>query len=138
MKPIIVATDLGPSSQKVVAAAAQLANDGAALIPVHVLTNDRLDDYRESLPVEGAFLDVLQARLAGDVKEQFIGVPNVEAPVMLIGDPGSMLIAKAEELNAGYLVIGIRNRSRVGKLLMGSVAQEILLNAPCPVLGVPV
>jgi len=42
-------------------------------------------------------------------------------------------IAKAEE--ADLIVIGIRHRSRLGKLLLGSDAQTILLEAPCSVLA---
>lgn len=37
-----------------------------------------------------------------------------------------------------YLVLGIRSRSRVGKFIMGSDVQMILLSTPCPVLGVPI
>jgi nucleotide-binding universal stress UspA family protein len=34
------------------------------------------------------------------------------------------------------LVIGLRKRSAVGKLIMGSMAQEILMNISCPILAV--
>ena len=44
--------------------------------------------------------------------------------------------ALTETLPISLVVIGLRKRSAVGKLLMGSVSQDILLNVPCPVLAV--
>jgi nucleotide-binding universal stress UspA family protein len=44
--------------------------------------------------------------------------------------------ALVESLHASLLIIGIRKRTPVGKLIMGSVAQEILLSVSCPVLAV--
>jgi nucleotide-binding universal stress UspA family protein len=38
--------------------------------------------------------------------------------------------------NASMLVIGLRRRTAVGKLIMGSMAQEILMNISCPILAV--
>ena len=44
--------------------------------------------------------------------------------------------AMIDPLNVSLLIIGLRKRSPVGKLLLGSVAQELLLNVSCPVLAV--
>jgi nucleotide-binding universal stress UspA family protein len=46
------------------------------------------------------------------------------------------LIRTAEATDADFIVIGLRRRSPVGKLLLGSNAQRVLLDAACPVLAV--
>ncbi|WP_144723368.1 universal stress protein [Cellulosimicrobium sp. TH-20] len=46
------------------------------------------------------------------------------------------LVGAAERSSAELIVIGLRRRSPVGKLILGSNAQRILLDAPCPVLAV--
>ena len=42
----------------------------------------------------------------------------------------------ADETDADLIVIGLRRRTPVGKLILGSNAQRILLDAPCAVLAV--
>lgn len=51
-------------------------------------------------------------------------------------EPAEDLIAVADEVDATLIVIGLRRRTPVGKLILGSNAQRILLDAPCPVLAV--
>lgn len=51
-------------------------------------------------------------------------------------DVADDLIRMVEENDAELIVIGLRRRSPVGKLILGSNAQRILLDAPCPVLAV--
>ncbi|CAN5555818.1 universal stress protein [soil metagenome] len=51
-------------------------------------------------------------------------------------DPAEDLIAVAEDVGADFIVIGLRRRTPVGKLILGSNAQRVLLDAPCPVLAV--
>jgi nucleotide-binding universal stress UspA family protein len=46
------------------------------------------------------------------------------------------LIDYAAEHDAAVLVVGVRRRSPVGKAVLGSVAQDLMLRAECPVLGV--
>ncbi|TCN30044.1 nucleotide-binding universal stress UspA family protein [Kribbella orskensis] len=51
-------------------------------------------------------------------------------------DAADQILKLATELNAELIVIGLRRRTPVGKLLLGSQAQTILLEAECPVLAV--
>jgi nucleotide-binding universal stress UspA family protein len=51
-------------------------------------------------------------------------------------ETGEDIIKIAEEKKAEEIIIGIQRRSKVGKLLFGSTAQYIILNAPCPVVTV--
>ena len=51
-------------------------------------------------------------------------------------EAGENLIQFANERQADMIIIGIKKRSKVGKLLTGSNAQYVLLQAKCPVLTV--
>jgi nucleotide-binding universal stress UspA family protein len=51
-------------------------------------------------------------------------------------ETGEDIIKIAEERQAEEIIIGIQRKSKVGKLLFGSTAQYIILNAPCPVVTV--
>jgi nucleotide-binding universal stress UspA family protein len=50
--------------------------------------------------------------------------------------PGEDLVQFARDNNIDTVFIGIKKRSKVGKLMFGSTAQYVLLNAPCPVVAV--
>jgi nucleotide-binding universal stress UspA family protein len=67
-----------------------------------------------------------EAGVPGRVVEEPVGVSVVDRMLGLV-----------EETSARMLVIGIRRRSPVGKLLLGSNAQQLILQARCPVLCVP-
>jgi nucleotide-binding universal stress UspA family protein len=51
-------------------------------------------------------------------------------------DPAEDLIEAAEGGAGDLIVIGLRRRTPIGKLILGSNAQRILLDAPCPVIAV--
>ncbi|ACV09080.1 universal stress protein [Jonesia denitrificans] len=74
--------------------------------------------------------------------EGFVGQAieaGVQASVEVLSerkDVADDLISVADQRNAQVIVIGLRRRSPVGKLILGSNAQRILLDAPCPVLAV--
>jgi nucleotide-binding universal stress UspA family protein len=64
------------------------------------------------------------------------GVSNEVRQLVRGLEPAEDIIAVAQEVSADFIVIGLRRRSPVGKLILGSNAQRILLEAPCPVLAV--
>ena len=51
-------------------------------------------------------------------------------------EPGEDLTRLAEEHEVDEIIVGVRRRSKVGKLVFGSTAQYVILNAPCPVVTV--
>lgn len=53
-----------------------------------------------------------------------------------LSDPSDAVVQVAQIHEARLIVIGLRRRTPVGKLILGSIAQRILLEATCPVLAV--
>jgi nucleotide-binding universal stress UspA family protein len=137
---VVVASDLTGASDKVVATAGGLASAlGAELVSVHVITDARLKEVQDSMPHEGADLDGILERFRHDLDQQLTrvaaGIPS--SSEVVVGEEAPNLEAFAADRGADMLVIGVRNRSRIGKLLMGSVTQEVLLASKCPVVAVP-
>lgn len=73
-------------------------------------------------------------RVKGVLEER--GLDHEVRQLVRGNDPAEDLISVAEQENADFIVIGLRRRSPVGKLILGSNAQRILLDASCPVLAV--
>jgi len=60
------------------------------------------------------------------------GPENVTATGAL-GDPAPRILHEADERGSSYIVLGPRKQTPIGKALMGSVSQLVLLNADCTV-----
>jgi nucleotide-binding universal stress UspA family protein len=102
---------------------------GARLVVVNTSRGDALVDERY---VDDEQLAILRAKLADS------GLDHQLVHTMRGRDAAEEILAVAEERRAQLVVIGLRRRSPVGKLLLGSTAQRVLLDAPCPVLAVKV
>jgi nucleotide-binding universal stress UspA family protein len=83
-------------------------------------------DDSESLPAE---LETLRQSLGSAGLEL-----SVEPPSPL--DPDDALIQAAQLHQAELIVIGLRHRTPMGKMLLGSYSQKVLLKADCAVLAV--
>lgn len=110
---------------------AEARRHGAQLIIVHSMRGggDPDEEEREILAYR-AELDAIEERLAKE------GIPHRTRRLIRGFSPAEDLVKVVAEEEADMIVIGIRRRSRTGKFLMGSDAQEILLKAECPVVCV--
>jgi nucleotide-binding universal stress UspA family protein len=76
------------------------------------------------------------------LREQLLAIraddPNVpvEHVLRFAGAPAAEIVQAARQLGADLVVMGIHGRSGLGRLLLGSVAEEVLRRAHCPVLTV--
>ncbi|GKQ37859.1 universal stress protein [Streptomyces sp. A012304] len=89
---------------------------GDAYVDPRFAQEPDLTHVREDLAALGIDFDVRQVLGGGDAAEEIVDL--------------------AEQEGVSLVVIGLRRRSAVGKLIMGSAAQRILLGALCPVLAV--
>jgi len=99
---------------------------GADLVVVNATKGDALVDRRY---VGKQGLAALEERLEG------LGVAS-EVRQAMGTDVAEEMLHVVRETDAEVLVIGVRHRTPVGKIIMGSVAQQVLLDAPCWVLAV--
>jgi nucleotide-binding universal stress UspA family protein len=102
---------------------------GARLIVINSHRGGREFDNDDAIESE-AQLDEVRSELRD------AGVEHEVRQLVRGMDPADDLINVATESNADFIVIGLRRRSPVGKLILGSNAQRVLLDAPCPVLAV--
>ncbi len=59
-----------------------------------------------------------------------------EAHLLVRGNsPGEDLVSFAAETGCSEIIIGVKSRSKVGKILFGSTAQYVILKAGCPVVS---
>ncbi|MET1060710.1 MAG: universal stress protein [Nocardioides sp.] len=108
------------------AALVEARRRGVGVVVVNSTKGDALvDDSYASAEQLGS----LESVLAG------ADVPH-EVRQTMGADIAEQVLAVADETGAELVVIGLRRRSPVGKLIMGSTAQRVLLGAHCPVLAV--
>jgi nucleotide-binding universal stress UspA family protein len=76
--------------------------------------------------------------LTAHVAELFKGcaVPYQVHLLVDTAEAGEQIVRFAQRKKTDLIFLGIRRKSRVGKLLSGSNSQFIILNSPCPVMTV--
>lgn len=126
---VVLAHSPAPSAEAAFASALEQARlRGTDLVVLNVSSNDSLADAHHASD------EALAPLLAG---AEAAGVAT-RVERLVAGDAAEAVLTALDRLSADLVVLGIRHRSPVGKLLMGSTAQRILLAAHCDVLAVKV
>ena len=128
---ILVGYDGSQESKKALEFAQKLAEAMKAKIEVvQAITRSDPLDYHE--------IEKAEQQLEWGVKEILVNdeVPYETHLLLSINSTQDQLLGFAEMNNIDEIIIGAPKRSKIGKLLLGSTAQNIILNAQCPVITV--
>lgn len=128
-------TDFSENSEYAFRVACGLARDyKARLVLLHVMAPPMVIYAGGPVPAETwPSIDEVQEKLR-ELQGQAHRV-RVETQIME-GDPVDMILRAAEEIVCDVIVMCTHGRTGLGRLLMGSVAEAVIRNAPCPVLSV--
>lgn len=133
---VLLATDLAPSSEVATATAFRLASQlGAAVLVVNVIDVGAL----RRASGRGAALHHVRAMRESAMSEVVARGRTHGVPVSFLiweGDPAESIIEAAISEKADLIVIGNRGHSGVGRALIGSVSDEVVRTAHCPVIVV--
>ncbi len=138
IKTIVHPTDFSERSAPAFQTACSLARDyGARLILMHVTTVPDLAYSGYGAP--GAPL--LVEEYLGEARQQLERLHPAEAVPAVErwleeGDPAREIIRVAGEAHADLIVMGTHGRTGLLDRLMGSVAEQVVRRAPCPVVTV--
>jgi len=140
-KQIICPVDLSDSSVRAFAHAAAIAQwYDAQLTVLHVVPTFEPIQMRGDL---GDPVRVITPMPREQVLEEMSRTLNLAAvspratPIAEAGDPQSTIIDQAISKKADLIVMGTHGRRGFKRLLLGSVTEAVLREAPCPVLTVP-
>jgi universal stress protein A len=142
LNSVLVATDFGETSKSALEYGRNLARAfGAKLHVLHVATRVAPMSAAEFDPTNLADLqaDIVEEanrqlnRLLTDNERTLL---QTKAVVLASASPAAAIVGYAKEAHVDIIVVGTHGRGGISHLLMGSVAEHVVRNAPCPVLVV--
>lgn len=138
IESILHPTDFSQPSDYAFRLAHSLARDhGSRLIVLHVVATlgPELATFGEATTELEP--ESYQRKLWAELRQVQPKDPAVRVEHRLAeGDPAKEIVRAAVEAGCGLIVMATHGRSGLQRLLMGSVAEEVLRHAPCPVLTV--
>jgi nucleotide-binding universal stress UspA family protein len=139
MKHILVATDLGPCSDRAVRRAEKLAGEHRAKLTVaHVIDPKAATDESDAATGEPARHYDAERRLWRHYPGVFGTRGKTIDPVVKIGLPWSAIIETAAERHCDLIVLGVPHIETLKDAFVGSTAECVIRHCPIPVLVVKV
>jgi len=125
---------VGYDGSKVAEDALKLAREHARVFgaEVHIITSLRQGRELQKEDIEKAETKLDNLKLNFD----FDKIPCETYTSVSFQTSGEDLVQFAKDNAIDFIFIGVRKRSKVGKLVFGSTAQYVILEAPCPVVSV--
>ena len=136
LKNILFATDFSAASNAAAPIAIEIARRyGAKVYGVHV---NRFDDYTAAAPnAWAAMAEAAEKEKKEDASRLNEQLQGVEHEVVIgEGSIWEVISNLIEQKEIDLIVLGTRGRTGLGKVILGSVAEQILRQSPCPVLTV--
>lgn len=138
IQTILHPTDFSASSGYAFRLACSLARDHRSqLIVLHVVTTlgPELVTYGEA--VSQLEPEAYRQKLWSELRAVKPADPAIPVAYRLAeGDPAAEIVRLAGEAGSGLIVMGTHGRTGLDRLLMGSVAEQVMRKASCPVLTV--
>jgi nucleotide-binding universal stress UspA family protein len=111
----------------------------ARVVLAHVFTQEQYEETLATLEIDPADEEATPGNAARrHTTTRALGKMLDEAGLTYevrggVGDHGKEIVAIAKDVDADLVLVGGRRRSPAGKAVFGSTAQEVMLEAPCPV-----
>ena len=151
IRKILAPTDLSELSRMGVRYALKEARDNGAEVTIyHVVTGDEMLKLGDRLkehgsPASGSFdilknyLHAYEVSLAQFVGQNFadlLSFVRVHEKVEL-GSPEKSIVERAKAEGVDLIIMATHGRSGLSRMFLGSVTEQVIRNAPCPVLAIP-
>lgn len=137
MATILYPTDFSANAEAALALASALAREGHGRVVVLHVERPPLATLGGTAGVPPLPTEYDRQRLEEQLQSIKPSRPGIAVEHRLeYGDPASVILKTAHEIGTDLIVMGTHGRTGLRRLLMGSVAEQVVRKASCPVLTV--
>ena len=141
VKKILVPVDFSENSVKILQAAVNVAQKFEARLSI-IFVVQSFDDYSgffvPHMPIEQFKDDMLSSseKKMDEFLEEHLGGEETYTRHVAVGDVGEGILTYAESQQIEMIIMGTHGYKGLERILFGSVAEQVVKGAPCPVLTI--